>query len=261
MHFFSPANVMKLLEIVRGEETAPDVLATAMAVGRKISKVPVVVGVCHGFVGNRMLPPRGIEAEKLLLEGALPQDVDGVLTDFGFPMGPFAMGDLAGLDVGWRIRKERGVKRRDRRPLCEQGRFGQKTGEGFYRYEKGAARRVPTRRSSRSSSTSRRELGVKRRADLARTRSSSACSIRWSTRARASSKRGIAIRAGDIDVIWVYGYGFPVWRGGPMFWADTVGPEEHPRPAARVAEDAGRGLEAGSAAGPARDRRQDFHGA
>ena len=110
MHFFSPANVMKLLEIVRGKDTAPDVLATAMAVGRKINKVPVVVGVCHGFVGNRMLSARGIEAEKLLLEGALPQDVDGALTEFGFPMGPFAMGDLAGIDVGWRSRKERGVR-------------------------------------------------------------------------------------------------------------------------------------------------------
>ena len=139
MHFFSPANVMKLLEIVRGKDTAPDVLATAMAVGRKISKVPVVVGVCHGFVGNRMLSARGIEAEKLLLEGALPQDVDGALTEFGFPMGPFAMGDLAGLDVGWRSRKERGVRAEIADTLAEQGRFGQKTGKGFYLYEGRAA--------------------------------------------------------------------------------------------------------------------------
>ena len=135
MHFFSPANVMKLLEIVRGKDTAPDVLATAMAVGRKINKVPVVVGVCHGFVGNRMLSARGIEAEKLLLEGALPQDVDGALTEFGFPMGPFAMGDLAGIDVGWRSRKERGVRNEIADLLAEQGRFGQKTGKGFYLYE------------------------------------------------------------------------------------------------------------------------------
>ena len=146
MHFFSPANVMKLLEIVRGKDTAPDVLATAMAVGRKINKVPVVVGVCHGFVGNRMLSARGIEAEKLLLEGALPQDVDGALTEFGFPMGPFAMGDLAGIDVGWRSRKERGVRNEIADTLAEQGRFGQKTGKGFYLYE-GALARGPTRRS------------------------------------------------------------------------------------------------------------------
>src|SRR3954452_6654767 len=130
MHFFSPANVMKLLEIVRGKDTAPDVLATAMAVGRAIKKVPVVVGVCHGFVGNRMLRIRSIEAERLLLEGALPQDVDGALTEFGFPMGPFAMSDLAGLDVSWRMRKAQGTRAEIADQLCEAGRFGQKTGKG-----------------------------------------------------------------------------------------------------------------------------------
>ena len=158
MHFFSPANVMKLLEIVRGKDTAPDVLATAMAVGRKINKVPVVVGVCHGFVGNRMLSARGIEAEKLLLEGALPQDVDGALTEFGFPMGPFAMGDLAGIDVGWRSRKERGVRNEIADTLAEHGRFGQKTGKGFYLYEGRSAAARPGGREA-----DRRCLGAARR--------------------------------------------------------------------------------------------------
>jgi 3-hydroxyacyl-CoA dehydrogenase len=127
MHFFSPANVMKLLEIVRGKDTAPDVLATAIAVARKIGKVPAIVGVCHGFVGNRMLRARGIEAERLLLEGALPHEVDGALTEFGLPMGPFQMGDLAGLDVSWRMRKAQGLRAEIADTLCEAGRFGQKT--------------------------------------------------------------------------------------------------------------------------------------
>ncbi len=135
MHFFSPANVMRLLEVVRGKKSAKDVIATAMGVGRRIAKVPVLVGVCYGFVGNRMLHQRGREAEKLILEGALPHEVDRVLTDFGFPMGPFAMGDLAGLDVGWRIRKGKGVKSAVADRICELGRFGQKTGAGYFRYE------------------------------------------------------------------------------------------------------------------------------
>src|SRR5262249_49421667 len=138
MHFFSPANVMRLLEIVRGAATSPATLATAVAVGRKIGKVPAVVGVCHGFVGNRMLRLRGVEAERLLLEGALPQDVDSALTDFGFPMGPFAMGDMAGLDVGWRMRKAQGLSAPIADQLCERGRYGQKTSRGFYLYEAGS---------------------------------------------------------------------------------------------------------------------------
>src|SRR6202140_3988917 len=141
MHFFSPANVMKLCEIVRAEKTAPDALATAVAVARKIAKVPAVVGVCDGFVGNRMLAQRGKQAEKLLFEGALPQQVDAVVTKFGMPMGPFAMSDLAGLDIGWRSRKDRGIKSEIADALCEAGRFGQKTGKGYYKYE--AASRAP----------------------------------------------------------------------------------------------------------------------
>jgi len=141
-HFFSPANVMRLLEIVRGKATSHEALATAIALGRKLGKVPVVVGNCDGFVGNRMLARRSTESERLLLEGALPQQVDAAVTEFGFPMGPFAMGDLAGLDVGWRIRRARGVRAEVSDPLCEAGRFGQKTGKGYYLYQSGS--RTPT---------------------------------------------------------------------------------------------------------------------
>ncbi|TIR03514.1 MAG: 3-hydroxyacyl-CoA dehydrogenase, partial [Mesorhizobium sp.] len=143
MHFFSPANVMKLLEIVRAEKTAPDVLATIVELARRIGKVPVVVGVCHGFVGNRMLAARGTESEALLLEGATPQQIDRVFTDFGWPMGPFQMGDLAGLDIGWRNRKARGETAMIADTLCEQGHFGQKTGRGFYLYENGSRTPAP----------------------------------------------------------------------------------------------------------------------
>ncbi|HUN95435.1 MAG TPA: 3-hydroxyacyl-CoA dehydrogenase NAD-binding domain-containing protein, partial [Bradyrhizobium sp.] len=143
MHFFSPANVMKLCEIVRAEKTAPDALMTAVSIARKIAKVPAVVGVCDGFVGNRMLAQRGKQAEKLLFEGALPQQVDAVVTKFGMPMGPFAMGDLAGLDIGWRSRKDRGIKSEIADALCEAGRFGQKTGKGYYKYEGGSRAPLP----------------------------------------------------------------------------------------------------------------------
>ncbi|MGY4465061.1 3-hydroxyacyl-CoA dehydrogenase [Bradyrhizobium sp. LB9.1b] len=143
MHFFSPANVMKLCEIVRADKTAPDALVTAVSIARKIAKVPAVVGVCDGFVGNRMLAQRGKQSEKLLFEGALPQQVDAVVTKFGMPMGPFAMGDLAGLDIGWRSRKDRGIKSEIADALCEAGRFGQKTGKGYYKYEAGSRSALP----------------------------------------------------------------------------------------------------------------------
>src|SRR3989440_269924 len=206
MHFFSPANVMKLLEIVRGKDTAPDVLATAMAVGRKINKVPVVVGVCHGFVGNRMLSARGIEAEKLLLEGALPQDVDGALTEFGFPMGPFAMSDLAGIDVGWRSRKERGVRAEIADSLAEQGRFGQKTGKGFYLYE-GRSPRPDTEVEKLIVDASVR-MGVKRR-NVSKEEIIERLIYPMVNEGARILEEGIATRPGDIDVVWLYGYGFP----------------------------------------------------
>src|SRR5438132_13971519 len=142
-HFFSPANVMRLLEIVRGAATAPDALATAVTLGRRLGKVPVTVGVCYGFVGNRMLARRSVETERVLLEGASPQEVDAAVTGFGFPMGPFAMADMAGLDVGWRIRKGRGERNEIEDALCEAGHFGQKTGKGYFRYEPGSRAPLP----------------------------------------------------------------------------------------------------------------------
>jgi 3-hydroxyacyl-CoA dehydrogenase len=222
MHFFSPANVMRLLEIVRGGATAPDVLATAVAVGRKIGKVPAVVGVCHGFVGNRMLHARGIEAERMLLEGALPQDVDGALTEFGFPMGPFAMGDLAGLDVGWRVRKASGAKAEIADALVEAGHYGQKTGRGFYRYEGGSRSPIPDPDTERVIVEASVRHGIKRR-NVDRKEIFERLIFPLINEGARILDEGIATRPGDIDVIWVYGYGWPVWTGGPMHYADGVG--------------------------------------
>jgi 3-hydroxyacyl-CoA dehydrogenase len=222
MHFFSPANVMRLLEVVRGEKSAKPAIATAMAIGRKINKVPVLVGVCHGFVGNRMLHQRGKQSERLLLEGASPQQVDKVLTDFGLPMGPFAMGDLAGLDVGWRIRKGRGERAPIADRLCEMGRFGQKTGSGFFKYESGDRTPKPDPEVDRIIAEVSKEAGVSRRTisdDEIRER----LLYPMVNEGAKILEEGKAIRASDIDVIWVYGYGWPVYRGGPMFWADQIG--------------------------------------
>ena len=222
MHFFSPANVMRLLEIVRGDKTAPDVLATAIAVARRIGKVPVVVGVCHGFVGNRMLRARSIEAEKLLLEGALPHEVDGALTEFGFPMGPFAMGDLAGLDVSWRMRKAQGIRAEIADTLCEQGRYGQKTSKGFYLYEPGSRTGRPDPEVEQLIAAASKRLGIARR-PIDKKEIVERLIFPMINEGARILEEGIAQRSGDIDVIWVYGYGFPAWRGGPMFYADTVG--------------------------------------
>ncbi len=222
MHFFSPANVMRLLEVVRGAKTGKGVVATAMAVGRRIGKVPVCVGVCYGFAGNRMLHQRGREAEKLLLEGALPQQVDKVLVDFGFPMGPFAMGDLAGLDVGWRIRKGKGQKSPVADRICEMGRFGQKTGSGYFRYEKGDRTPNPDPEVERIILEVSKEMGLKRR-DIPDEEILARLLYPMVNEGAKILEEKVAIRASDIDVIWVYGYGWPVYRGGPMFWADQVG--------------------------------------
>ncbi|SMF04230.1 short chain enoyl-CoA hydratase /3-hydroxyacyl-CoA dehydrogenase [Tistlia consotensis] len=221
-HFFSPANVMKLLEIVRGRRTAPDVLATLLGLAKRIGKVPVVVGVCHGFVGNRMLAARSAENEALLLEGALPQEVDRAFTDFGFPMGPFAMGDLAGLDVGWRNRKSLGRTAVIADALCEAGRFGQKTGEGFYRYEAGSRRPEPDPWVEALIAGKARERGIERRPIAAEEIVERTLYPMINEGARILEE-GIAARPSDIDVAWVDGYGFPVGKGGPMFWADHVG--------------------------------------
>jgi 3-hydroxyacyl-CoA dehydrogenase len=222
MHFFSPANVMRLLENVRGSKSSKTTIATAMAVGRRINKVPVLVGVCYGFVGNRMLHQRGLQAEKLILEGALPHQVDKVLTDFGFPMGPFAMGDLAGLDVGWRIRKGRGVKSPVADRICELGRFGQKTGSGYFKYEKGDRTPIPDPEVEKIIVDVATEQGITRRHITDEEIVQRLLYPMVNEGAKILDEK-IAIRASDIDVIWVYGYGWPVYRGGPMFWADQTG--------------------------------------
>ncbi len=221
-HFFSPANVMRLLEVVRAETTSPATLATGIALGRKLGKVPVVVGVCHGFVGNRMLSARGIEAERLLLEGALPQDVDGALVAFGFPMGPFAMNDLAGLDVSWHNRKALGTRAEIADQLVEAKRLGQKTGRGFYLYETGSRVPKPDSDVTRIVEASSQRLGITRRRIEPREIVERLVLPMINEGARILEER-IAYRSSDIDVIWVYGYGFPAWRGGPMFYADAVG--------------------------------------
>jgi 3-hydroxyacyl-CoA dehydrogenase len=221
-HFFSPANVMRLLEIVRGKATAPDVLATAMAVGRRIGKVPVVVGVCHGFVGNRMLTPRGVQAERLLLEGTLPQDVDAASVEFGFPMGPLAMSDLAGIDVGWRIRKALGTRAEIADALADAGRYGQKTGRGFYIYEAGSRTPIPDPEVEAMIVAASMRLGIKRR-KIDKQEIVERLVFPMINEGARILEEGIALRPGDIDVIWVYGYGWPVWRGGPMYYADQVG--------------------------------------
>ncbi len=222
MHFFSPANVMKLCEIVRAEKTAPDVLATAVAVAKRIAKVPAVVGVCDGFVGNRMLAARSKQSEKLLFEGALPQQVDAVVTKFGMPMGPFAMGDLAGLDIGWRSRKDRGIKSEIADALCEAGRFGQKTGKGYYKYEAGSRAPLPDPEVENLIDETCTRLGLKRRV-VSDDEILERMMYPMINEGAKILEEKIASRPSDIDVIWLYGYGWPVYRGGPMFYADQVG--------------------------------------
>ncbi|MFC1457042.1 3-hydroxyacyl-CoA dehydrogenase NAD-binding domain-containing protein [Microvirga arabica] len=222
LHFFSPANVMRLLEVVRAEKTAPDVIATSLSLGRRLGKIPVVVGVCFGFVGNRMLARRTAAAERLLIAGALPHEVDAAVTQFGFRMGPFAMADLAGLDIGWRTRQSLGTKAAVADALCEAGRLGQKTRRGYYAYAEGD--RTPHRdpeveRLIGEISASR---GVERRTFTPDEIIERLMYPMVNEGARILEE-GIAARTGDIDVIWLNGYGWPAWRGGPMYWADSVG--------------------------------------
>ena len=222
MHFFSPANVMKLLEVVRAEKTAPDALATAVEVGRRLGKVPVVVGVCHGFVGNRMLARRTQQAERLLQEGATPEQVDKALTDFGFRMGPFAMADLAGLDIGWRIRKANGQTAPVADALCEAGCLGQKTGKGYYSYPEGARAGVPDPEVNTLIEGISAKLGLQRRA-IGQEEIAERLIFPMINEGARILEEGIAARPGDIDVVWLYGYNWPAWRGGPMHHADAVG--------------------------------------
>jgi len=227
MHFFSPANVMRLLEIVRGAKTDMDVLATAIDIGRKIKKVPVVVGVCFGFVGNRMLKARSLETEQLLLEGATPQQVDQALIAFGFPMGPFQMGDLAGLDIGWRIRKAMGSdsdggKADIADALCEMGRFGQKTGRGFYIYEEGSRGGTPDPEVEALIVETAKKHGIERR-EISDEEIVERLVYPMISEGARILEEGIAQRPGDVDVVWVFGYGFPIGKGGPMHYADRIG--------------------------------------
>jgi len=222
MHFFSPANVMKLLEVVRGEKTAPDALATAMAIGKKIGKVAVVAGVCDGFIGNRMLKPRQVEAMNLLMEGATPQQIDKVHVEFGMPMGPFQMSDLAGVDIGWHRDPTRIESIRD--ALAAAGRWGQKTGKGFYDYDE-------KRNPSPSPETAEIIEDFRQRSNKAKREISDQEIIERTLYPMVNEgalilAEGKAQRASDIDVVWIYGYGWPVYRGGPMFWAGLEGTDK-----------------------------------
>lgn len=222
MHFFSPANVMKLLEVVRCAASDPDVVATAMSVGKRIAKIPVTVGVGYGFVGNRMLQARNAELEQLMLEGAMPEQIDAAFRNFGWPMGPFQMTDLAGLDVGWRNRKAHGKVAPIADALSELGRFGQKTGKGFYLYEGGSRSGKPDPEVTELIVRMASEAGVAQRhvdADeiIERTH------YPLVNEGLRVLEEGIARDADDIDVVWVNGYGFPAIKGGPMHWAATVG--------------------------------------
>jgi 3-hydroxyacyl-CoA dehydrogenase len=222
MHFFSPANVMRLLEIVRGAETSFEALANAVALGRRLGKVPVTVGVCYGFVGNRMLARRSVETERLLLEGALPQEIDAAVAGFGFPMGPCAMMDLAGLDVGWRIRQGRSEHALIEDALCEAGHYGQKTGKGYFRYDGGSRTPVPDPEVEKIILEASSRLGINRRS-IPQEEIVERMIFPMINEGARILEEGIAARPGDIDVIWVYGYGWPIWRGGPMYYADRLG--------------------------------------
>jgi 3-hydroxyacyl-CoA dehydrogenase len=219
MHFFSPANVMKLLEVVRGDQTAGDVLATVMDLAKKIRKVAVVAGVCYGFIGNRMLIPRQMEAMKLLHEGATPSQVDKVHTDFGMPMGPFQMSDLAGVDIGWHRDPTRIENIRD--ALAAENRWGQKTQAGFYDYDE---KRTPS--PSPRVAEIIDEFRTKTNTPQHEITDEEIVERTLYTMVNEGARileEGKAQRASDIDVVWIYGYGWPPYRGGPMFWADTVG--------------------------------------
>jgi len=241
-HFFSPANVMKLLEIVRGTRTGKDVLATVMALSKKMKKTGVVSGVCDGFIGNRMLEQYLRQCLFMLEEGALPQQVDRALENWGWVMGPFRVSDLAGNDVGWYIRKRRYVERPDfvysriADEICEQGRFGQKTGAGWYRYETGKRDAIPDPAVEATILAYRKKIGVTPR-PLADDEIVQRCAFALVNEAARILEEGIAQRASDVDMVYLTGYGFPVFRGGPMRYADEVGLYNVVRAMKRFAEN------------------------
>jgi len=219
LHFFSPANVMRLLEIVRGEKTSKSVVASSMSISKTIGKIAAVVGVCPGFVGNRILAQRQREANKLILEGALPWDIDDALFEFGFPMGPFAMSDLAGLDIGWDKETSKGETLRDR--LCESGRLGQKSGKGFYVYDEKRNKspdpevEALIREFAESKQVLRREISKEEILERSL--------YPMINEGFKILEEGMAIRASDIDIVWINGYGWPIYEGGPMFYGNLVG--------------------------------------
>jgi 3-hydroxyacyl-CoA dehydrogenase len=228
-HFFSPAHVMKLLECVRGADTSKETIASVLQLAKRLDKVAVLVSVCDGFVGNRMLYAYRRQADFLLEDGALPNEVDEALVEFGLPMGPYAMADLAGLDIGWAVRKRQEATRPkhlrysavpDR--ICELGRFGQKTGAGFYRYEKGSRAPIPDPEIAALIEGVSKELGIQRR-PLSKEEIVERCIYALINEGAKILEEGIALRASDVDLVWIHGYGFPRYRGGPMFYADTVG--------------------------------------
>ena len=229
MHFFSPAQVMRLLEVVRTDSASPETLATVLALGRRLGKIAVVAGVCHGFIGNRMLEGYTRQVRFLLEEGASPTEIDAALTGFGMAMGPCAVADLAGLDVSWRKRKAdahlRDPSKRysavaDR--LCERGRFGQKTGAGYYRYEPGSRAPIPDPEVDALIAGVAAESGIERRT-IGADEIVQRCLYHLVNEGARVLEDGIALRASDIDIVWINGYGFPRWRGGVMHWADHVG--------------------------------------
>ncbi|WP_120717636.1 3-hydroxyacyl-CoA dehydrogenase NAD-binding domain-containing protein [Tsuneonella amylolytica] len=219
LHFFSPANVMKLLEVVRGRETRDDVLATSMALSKKIGKVAAVSGVCPGFIGNRMLSKRQEQANALIMEGANYWDVDDVLLEFGFPMGPFQMGDLAGIDIGWHRDPSKVTTVRE--ALCAAGRFGQKNGKGFYDYDE-ARNRTPSDEVKGIIADFAAKEGKQAR-DISKDEIRERLLYPMVNEGAKILEEGMAQRASDIDVVWINGYGWPLYTGGPMHWAETIG--------------------------------------
>jgi 3-hydroxyacyl-CoA dehydrogenase len=227
-HFFSPANVMRLLEVVRAQKTAKDVLATTMKLGKTLKKVPVVSGVCDGFIGNRMLEKYVQQSLFLLDEGATPAQIDGALAKWGMAMGPYTMYDMAGNDIGWEIRKRRAKERPDfvygkfADRIAEKGWFGQKSGRGWYRYEPGSRKPIPDREVEEMLGQYRKEMNLKTR-PIAEDEIVERCIYALANEGAHILQEGIALRASDIDMVYLTGYGFPPYRGGPMFYADTVG--------------------------------------
>jgi 3-hydroxyacyl-CoA dehydrogenase len=244
LHFFSPANVMRLLEVVRGAKTAKDVLATAMRLSKTMGKIAVVSGVCDGFIGNRMLARYGAAAHDLIMFGALPLEVDAALQDFGMAMGPFRVGDLAGLDIGWALRKRRSAEFPDRDfsnvsdVLCEAGRFGQKTGAGWYRYVQGSRDPIPDPEVTAIIEEYRRKKGITPR-KVSSQEIVERCVYALINEGARILEDGIAQRASDIDLVYLNGYGFPAYRGGPMFYADQTGLHVVARALQRIAAQPG----------------------